>query len=45
MSEATVPPGVRFLDEEIHLWTFDESGKVARFRHYLDKAKHIATQK
>ena len=42
--EATVPPGVRFRDEEIHLWTFDESGKVARFRHYLDTAKHIATQ-
>ena len=43
--EATVPPGVRFRDEEIHLWTFDESGKVARFRHYLDTAKHIASQK
>ena len=42
--EATVPPGVRFRDEEIHLWTFDESGKVARFRHYVDTAKHIASQ-
>ncbi len=42
--EATVPPGVRFRDEEIHLWTFDESGKVTRFRHYVDTAKHIASQ-
>ncbi len=33
--------GERFRDEEIHLWTFDESGKVAAMRHYLDTAKHI----
>lgn len=31
-----------FSDEEIHLWTFDAGGKVVRFRHYLDTAKHIA---
>lgn len=29
-------------EEEIHLWTFDEKGKVIGFRHYLDTAKHIA---
>lgn len=29
-------------EEEIHLWTFNEAGKVTRFRHYLDTAKHIA---
>ncbi|HYI10683.1 MAG TPA: nuclear transport factor 2 family protein [Thermoanaerobaculia bacterium] len=40
--DATVPTGARFRDEELHLWTFDESGKVARFRHYIDTAKHIA---
>jgi len=28
-------------EEEMHLWTFDEAGKVVRFRHYADTAKHI----
>lgn len=43
--EATLPSGVRFRDEEIHLWTFDDDDKVVRFRHYLDTAKHIAAAK
>ena len=38
----TLPTGGRFVEEELHLWTFDAAGKVARFRHYLDTAKHIA---
>lgn len=29
-------------EEEIHLWTFGENGKITAFRHYLDTAKHIA---
>jgi uncharacterized protein len=29
-------------EEEMHLWTFNENGKVIAFRHYLDTAKHIA---
>jgi ketosteroid isomerase-like protein len=33
--------GADFIEEEMHLWTFDESGKVSRFRHYADTAKHI----
>ena len=33
--------GERFQDEEIHLWTFDEAGKVSGMRHYSDTAKHI----
>lgn len=33
--------GGRFADEELHLWTFDDAGKVTRFRHYVDTAKHI----
>jgi ketosteroid isomerase-like protein len=33
--------GGRFADEELHLWTFDAVGRVARFRHYCDTAKHI----
>jgi len=28
-------------EEEIHLWTFGENGKITGFRHYLDTAKHI----
>ena len=32
----------RFDDEEIHLWTFNDEGKIVRFRHYLDTAKQIA---
>jgi ketosteroid isomerase-like protein len=34
--------GKRMQDEEVHLWTFDEQGRVTRFRHYVDTAKHIA---
>ena len=37
--------GERFQDEEIHLWTFDETGKVTGLRHYLDTAKHIRAAK
>jgi ketosteroid isomerase-like protein len=36
------PGGGRFADEEIHLWTFDDDGRVTRLRHYCDTAKHIA---
>jgi ketosteroid isomerase-like protein len=39
---ASIPGGGRFCDEELHLWTFDDSGKVSRMRHYVDTAKHIA---
>lgn len=41
--EAEVPStGGRYRDEELHLWTLDDSGKVSRMRHYVDTAKHIA---
>jgi uncharacterized protein len=40
--EATVASGRRFRDEEMHLWTFNDAGKVVRMRHYTDTAKHIA---
>ena len=36
-----LPNGTRLADEELHLWTFDDAGKVTRFRHYVDTAKHI----
>jgi ketosteroid isomerase-like protein len=34
--------GGSYRDEELHLWTFGEDGKVTRMRHYTDTAKHIA---
>lgn len=42
--EANLPAwgGGHYRDEEIHLWTFNEQGKVSRLRHYTDTAKHIA---
>jgi ketosteroid isomerase-like protein len=44
--EADVPAtGGHYRDEEIHLWTFNEQGKVIRLRHYTDTAKHIAVAK
>ena len=33
--------GERFRDEEIHLWTFDDAGKIVGMRHYVDTLKHI----
>jgi uncharacterized protein len=33
--------GERIRDDEIHLWTFDDGGRVTDFRHYLDTAKHV----
>lgn len=44
--EVDVPStGGHFRDEEIHLWTFNEAGKVSRMRHYTDTAQHIAAAK
>lgn len=37
--------GGHLRDEEMHLWTFNEAGKVTRLRHYTDTAKHIAAAK
>ena len=39
--EVQLPSGTTYRDEELHLWAFDDAGKVARFRHYVDTAKHI----
>jgi ketosteroid isomerase-like protein len=43
--DAKLPEGGRYRDEELHLWTFNEEGKVARMRHYTDTAKHIAASR
>ena len=40
--EAAVPGGGHYRDEELHLWTFDDEGRVIRMRHYTDTAKHMA---
>lgn len=34
------PTGQRVRDEEMHLWSFGEDGRVTRFRHYIDTGKH-----
>ncbi|MCF8243920.1 MAG: nuclear transport factor 2 family protein [Saprospiraceae bacterium] len=36
-----VATGKSYHDEEMHLWTFNDAGKVIRLRHYLDTQKHI----
>lgn len=36
------PVGGELRDEELHLWTFDDAGKVMRLAHYVDTAKHAA---
>jgi ketosteroid isomerase-like protein len=45
--EANLPTfgGGHYRDEEMHLWTFNEEGRVTRLRHYTDTAKHIAAYK
>jgi ketosteroid isomerase-like protein len=37
--------GERVKDEEIHLWSFDDAGKISGMRHYADTAKHIKAAK
>jgi len=34
--------GHEIRDLELHLWTFDDQGKVTRFRHVVDTHKHLA---
>ena len=34
--------GRRFRDDEIHMWVFDDDGRVTEFRHYADTGKHTA---
>jgi ketosteroid isomerase-like protein len=40
--DASTPAGGRFRDEELHLWTLGDDGRVVGMRHYVDTAKHIA---
>ena len=41
--DATPEGCSRYVDQEIHLWTFNAAGQVTRLRHYADTAKHIAS--
>jgi ketosteroid isomerase-like protein len=34
--------GSHLVDDEVHVWEFDHDGKVVRFRHVVDTAKHVA---
>jgi uncharacterized protein len=40
--DAVTEAGAQVRDEELHLWSFGSDGRVTRFRHYVDTAKHIA---
>jgi ketosteroid isomerase-like protein len=33
--------GARLQDQMLHLWGFDEAGRVDRYQNFLDTAKHI----
>jgi uncharacterized protein len=33
--------GKSLRDEEVHVWTLDDRGRVIAMRHYCDTAKHI----
>ena len=37
-----VATGKSLTDEEVHLWRFDETGRVTAMRHYLDASRHLA---
>lgn len=40
--ECDVPSsGGHYRDEEMHLWSFNDAGRVVRLRHYTDTAKHM----
>ncbi len=34
--------GNALIDQIIHLWTFDDAGKVVGYQNFLDTGKHIA---
>ena len=40
--DATVrATGKRVKDLEAHLFTFDDAGRVTRFRHFVDTHQHL----
>lgn len=43
--EWSLPNGGRLRDEELHLWSFDQHGRIIALRHYIDTAKHLAADR
>jgi hypothetical protein len=39
--DAVSPTGEQLRDEELHMWYFDENGRVKGMRHWVDTAKHM----
>ncbi|APA95830.1 nuclear transport factor 2 family protein [Nocardia seriolae] len=39
--DAILPNGTRIVDQNLHLWSFDDDGRVTRLRTYGDTAKLI----
>lgn len=37
--------GKTYEDHEVHVWRFNEAGKVVAFRHVFDTHKHLAASK
>jgi ketosteroid isomerase-like protein len=37
-----LPDGGTVTDEELHLYSLNDEGKISRMRHYVDTAKQIA---
>ena len=40
--DVELPNGGRYEDEELHLYTLNDAGRIVRMRHYIDSAKHLA---
>ena len=40
--DLTYPSGVRIQDQEVHVWTVDDTGLATSMQHYADTAKHVA---
>ena len=38
-----MPDGGSVTDEELHLYSLNDEGKISRMRHYVDTAKQIKT--
>ena len=36
-----MPDGCSITDEELHLYTLNDEGRITRMRHYVDTAKQI----
>lgn len=37
--------GAPITDREVHLWTFDDEGRVTSLRHFLDTHQHVVASR